>query len=95
MNDILNFKKMITPTIIQGLFILGSLGMVIYGFGMMKFNFLMGLGLHVAVDWQKINDKNVTPTLALLENKPMTLGIGLHYTFRLPGLPGVPMVPGI
>jgi len=43
MNDILSFKKMITPTIIQGLFILGCLGAVIYGFGMMKFNFLLGL----------------------------------------------------
>lgn len=47
--------------------------------------FLMGLGLHVGFDW--IN--------ASTTSKPSTIGIGLHYTFSLPGLPGVPMVPGM
>ncbi len=64
----------------------------------LNFNFLMGLGFHVAGDWQKNPLKIVTSgldTLTLLETKPFVLGIGLNYTFRIPGLPGVPMVPGI
>jgi hypothetical protein len=64
----------------------------------LNFNFLMGLGLHVAGDWQKNPLKIVTSgpeTLTVLETKPFVLGIGLNYTFRIPGLPGVPMVPGI
>ena len=64
----------------------------------LNFNFLMGLGFHVAGDWQKNPLKIVTSgldTLTLLETKPFVLGIGLNYTFRIPGLPGVPMVPGL
>ena len=71
------------------------------GFGIsagLNFNFLMGLGLHVAGDWQKNPLKIVTSgtsRLTVAEQKPFILGIGLNYTFRMPGLPGVPMVPGI
>ncbi len=64
----------------------------------LNFNFLMGLGFHVAGDWQKNPLKIVTSgpsTLTVAESKPFVLGIGLNYTFRMPGLPGVPMVPGI
>ena len=66
--------------------------------GGLNFNFLMGLGFHVAGDWQKNPLKIVTSgpgTLTVSETKPFVLGIGLNYTFRIPGLPGVPMVPGI
>lgn len=71
------------------------------GFGFsagVNLNFLMGLGLHIAGDWQKnptefITSGTGTPTV--LETKPFVFGIGLNYTFRIPGLPGVPMVPVI
>ena len=58
----------------------------------LNFNFLMGLGFHVAGDWQS-NPAELT--LGIPKNTPFVLGIGLNYTFRVPGLPGVPMVPGI
>ncbi len=58
----------------------------------LNFNFLMGLGFHVAGDWQS-NPAELT--LGIPKNKPFVLGIGLNYTFRIPGLPGVHMVPGI
>ncbi|MCH9014235.1 MAG: hypothetical protein IH877_00940, partial [Gemmatimonadetes bacterium] len=48
--------------------------------------FASGLGLHLAVDYL-----NVTGAGA---EDPITFGIGLHYTFKLPGI-GVPMVPGV
>ncbi len=65
----------------------------------LNFNFLMGLGFHVAGDWQK-NPGTVVTTgpgaaLTIQETTPFVLGIGLNYTFRIPGLPGVPLVPGI
>jgi hypothetical protein len=63
------------------------------GFGIsagLNFNFLMGLGFHVAGDWQ-----SNPAELSILKTRPFVLGIGLNYTFRMPGLPGVPMVPGI
>ncbi len=66
--------------------------------GGLNFNFLMGLGFHVAGDWQKNPLKVVTSgpgTLTVAETKPFVLGIGLNYTFTIPGLPGVPMVPVI
>ena len=66
--------------------------------GGLNFNFLMGLGFHVAADWQKNPLKVVTSgpgTLTVSESKPFVMSIGLNYTFRIPGLPGVPMVPGI
>ncbi len=64
----------------------------------LNFNFLMGLGFHVAGDWQKNPLKVVTSgpgTLTVAETRPFVLGFGLNYTFTIPGLPGVPMVPGI
>ncbi len=71
------------------------------GFGVsagVNLNFLMGLGLHIAGDWQK-NPREIitsgTGTSEVFETKPFVLGIGLNYTFRIPGMPGVPMVPGI
>jgi hypothetical protein len=67
------------------------------GFGIsagVNLNFLMGLGLHIAGDWQKNPTEFITGT-TILETKPFVFGIGLNYTFTIPGLPGVPMVPGI
>ncbi len=61
--------------------------------GGLNFNFLMGLGFHVAGDWQRNPAK--LGTLSIPETKPFVLGIGLNYTFTRPGLPGVPMVPGM
>jgi hypothetical protein len=57
--------------------------------------FVMGLGLHVAADWQSLPEKMVTPSFSALETQPFVLGVGVHYTFRIPGLPGVPVVPGV
>jgi hypothetical protein len=60
--------------------------------------FLMGLGLHIAGDWQTNPEEFVTEgplTVGLRETKPFVLGIGLNYTIRIPGLPGVPIVPGM
>ena len=68
------------------------------GFGIsagVNLNFLMGLGLHIAGDWQKNPREILTSGFEVSETKPFVLGIGLNYTFRIPGLPGVPMVPGI
>ncbi len=42
-----------------------------------------GLGFHAAFDY-----------LNLSGISPITIGVGLHYTFKLPGI-GVPMVPGV
>ena len=64
----------------------------------LNFNFLMGLGFHVAGDWQKNPFERVTSgsgDLTVPETRPFVLGIGLNYTFTIPGLPGVPMVPGM
>ncbi len=65
----------------------------------LNFNFLMGLGFHVAGDWQKNPEVVVMTgpgtTTTIPETTPFVLGLGLNYTFRIPGLPGVPMVPGI
>ena len=48
MNDIINFRKMITPIIIQALFWLGVVGCIVYGIGMMQVSFLLGLVTMVA-----------------------------------------------
>ncbi len=61
----------------------------------LNFNFLMGLGFHVAGDWQTNPLKSGLGTLPLPETRPFVFGIGLNYTFTIPGLPGVPMVPGM
>ena len=42
-----------------------------------------GLGFHAAFDYLNLNGVS-----------PITIGVGLHYTFKLPGI-GVPMVPGV
>jgi hypothetical protein len=54
----------------------------------------MGLGLHVGLDWTKMSAKASagTGTLALPELQTMVLGVGLHYTFTIPGLPVVPVI---
>ncbi len=58
-------------------------------------NFLMGLGLHIAADWESIPEETLAGPFTALASKPFVLGIGLHYVFTIPGLPGVPIVPGI
>lgn len=54
----------------------------------------MGLGLHVAVDYTKLSAKASagTGSLALPETQQLVLGVGLHYTFTIPGLPMVPVI---
>jgi hypothetical protein len=55
----------------------------------------MGLGLHIAADWTSMSDKRITSgtgTLSLLETQSLVLGLGLHYTFTIPGLPVVPVI---
>ena len=42
--------------------------------------FVMGLGLHLAIDWTDVNGV-----------KPVIFGAGIHYKF---GPPGIPVVPG-
>ena len=59
---------------------------------------LTGVGLHVAADWSSVGEKVTgNPTIDLLTRfrKPLVFGVGLRYMFRLPGLPGVPVVPGV
>ena len=58
-------------------------------------NFLMGLGLHIAVDWESIPEVTTAAPFTGLASQPFVLGIGLHYVFTIPGLPGVPIVPGM
>ena len=54
----------------------------------------MGLGLHVAVDYTKLSAKASAGTggLTLPEAQGLVLGVGLHYTFTIPGLPMVPVI---
>ncbi len=63
------------------------------GFGLsagIRLGFAMGLALHGAVDWADLDSTTFT-SLALPASQPMTLGLGISYTFRLPGL-GVPLM---
>lgn len=54
----------------------------------------MGLGLHVAADWLKLSSKASagTGSLTLPETQTLVFGVGLHYTFTIPGIPMVPMI---
>ena len=65
--------------------------------GGVDLNFLIGLGLHLSVDWESIpedTDALLFTTLGA-SSQPLVFGIGLHYVFTIPGLPGVPIVPGV
>ncbi len=53
----------------------------------------MGLGFHVAADWVRLPRKT-SGSLNLPEEKRLTAGLGVHYTFTVPSL-GVPVVPGM
>lgn len=67
------------------------------GFGLsagIGLGFAMGLGLHVAVDWSDLGAATLLSPNDIIGVQPAVFGIGLNYTFRLPGL-GVPMVPGV
>jgi hypothetical protein len=56
----------------------------------------IGLGLHVAADWSSFGAKTTSPIPDLRTKLEMlTIGVGVHYMIRLPGLPGVPIVPGV
>lgn len=46
-----------------------------------------GLGVHAALDWAQFAAKGTTPKV-----QTMVLGVGLHYTFTIPGLPMVPVI---
>jgi hypothetical protein len=54
----------------------------------------MGLGLHVAADYTKMSAKASAGTggLTLPQTQTLVLGVGLHYTFTIPGLPMVPVI---
>jgi hypothetical protein len=53
-----------------------------------------GLGLHVAADYTKMSAKASagTGSLTLPQTQALVLGVGLHYTFTIPGLPMVPVI---
>lgn len=51
----------------------------------------VGLGLHLGADWSRHNRKT-QGTLNLGESESIVFGVGLHYTFTIPGLPMVPMI---
>lgn len=53
--------------------------------------FANGLALHAAADWADLGADEVPPALAAAypDITPLTLGVGLAYTFRLP-TPGIP-----
>ncbi|MBI4421259.1 MAG: hypothetical protein HY560_10570 [Gemmatimonadetes bacterium] len=53
----------------------------------------IGLGLHLGVDWSTFGRKT-SGTLNLSKRETLIIGVGVHYTIKLPGLPGVPIVPG-
>jgi hypothetical protein len=50
-----------------------------------------GLGLHAALDWSKVAQKT-TNAVTLPETQTLVVGVGLHYTFTIPGLPMVPII---
>ena len=50
-----------------------------------------GLGLHAAVDWSKLAQK-ATTGLSLPQTQTLVVGVGIHYTFTIPGLPIVPIM---
>jgi len=56
----------------------------------------IGLGLHVAADWSAFGAKagSLIP-IATQKQELLTIGVGIHYMIKLPGLPGVPLVPGV
>jgi opacity protein-like surface antigen len=63
----------------------------------MDFSFLMGLGIHIAGDWEMnpLEAFEGAAGAAIPKTTPFVFGIGLNYRISIPGLPGVPMVPGI
>ena len=69
------------------------------GFGIsagVDLSFLMGLGFHIAGDWET-NPLEVLggSGFEIPKTTPFVLGIGINYRISIPGLPGVPMVPGV
>lgn len=54
----------------------------------------MGPGLHLAADYTKMSAKasSGTGSLTLPQTQTLVLGVGLHYTFTIPGLPLVPVI---
>jgi hypothetical protein len=51
----------------------------------------MGLGLHLAADWSRLSKKTSGP-ISLGKTETLIFGVGLHYTFTLPGIPMVPVI---
>lgn len=57
------------------------------GFGLsagVNLGFTMGLGIHAAVDWTHLSEQSSGGLVTLLETKPAIIGVGIHYSFRLP-----------
>ncbi|MBI4500325.1 MAG: hypothetical protein HY700_04110 [Gemmatimonadetes bacterium] len=56
----------------------------------------IGLGLHVGVDWSSFAAKTGATVISERSKlEQLTVGVGVHYMIKLPGLPGVPIVPGV
>ncbi|GBD31469.1 hypothetical protein HRbin33_00421 [bacterium HR33] len=51
----------------------------------------MGLGLHLAADWSRLSRKT-SGTINLGKTETLIFGVGLHYTFTIPGIPMVPVI---
>jgi hypothetical protein len=53
-----------------------------------------GLGLHIAADYTKLSAKASagSGSLTLPQSQALVVGVGLHYTFTIPGLPMVPVI---
>ena len=53
----------------------------------------IGLGLHVALDWVKFGAKPGSQVAAQrVSVERMTAGAGIHFSIKLPGLPGIPII---
>ena len=62
--------------------------------GGVNFGMPIGLGLHLAADYTKMSAKASagSGSLTLPQSQALVLGVGLHYTFTIPGLPMVPVL---
>jgi len=56
----------------------------------------IGLGAHVGLDYAKYGAKTSSVlSFQRTSLSTLTVGVGLHFMIRMPGLPGVPIVPGV
>jgi hypothetical protein len=77
----------------------GSTSGTRFGYGLsggLSLGLPIGLGAHVGFDYASFAAK-ATSLLSIQRQKltTLTFGAGLHFMIRMPGLPGVPIVPGV